>query len=73
MSAEVWTREIEVDGAIFNATCIRRPFREGIELQVELPSGILTVAELGLGELALLEKAKQLVRDELRRGSSGSA
>ena len=72
MSEEVWTKEIDVDGVVFQAILIRRPFREGLEVRIELPSGTISVAELGLGEQALLEKATQLVRAELLRTAQGS-
>lgn len=71
MDQEVWTTDIEVDGSIFQAVVVRRPFREGLEVRVELPSGTISVAELGLGERALLEKATELVRAELLRHPRG--
>lgn len=68
MSAERWVRTIEVAGQSFEAECIRRPFREGIEVRIALPDGeVLSVAELGLGERALLEKAKALLEASLER------
>ncbi len=68
MSAERWVRTIEVAGQDFEAECIRRPFREGIEVRIALPDGeVLSVAELGLGERALIEKAKALLQESLER------
>jgi hypothetical protein len=66
MSAERWVHTFEVAGQSFQAECIRRPFREGIEVRIALPGGeVLSVAELGLGERALLEKAKALLEEAL--------
>jgi hypothetical protein len=62
-----WVREIEVEGKIYTATFIKRPFREGIEVRIETPWGVISVAELGLGEQALLEKAQALIEAELHR------
>jgi hypothetical protein len=66
MADERWVRIIEVSGQTFEAECIRRPFREGIQVRISLPNGgSLSVAELGLGEMALLEKAKALLAQEI--------
>lgn len=67
MTDDRWYREIEVKGTIYRANFIKRPFREGFEVRIETPWGIISVAELGLGEQALLEKAQALIEDELRR------
>ncbi len=67
MTDERWFRDIEVQGKIFRATFIKRPFREGVEVRIEAPWGVISVAELGLGEQALLEKAQALIEAELRR------
>ena len=57
-----WVREFEVDGETYRATFVRRPFREGLEVVIDLPAGPLRLAELGLREQALLEKATRLIR-----------
>lgn len=64
---ENWTRTFEVDGETFTATFIRRPFREGLEVRVVLEDQVISVAEFGFGERALLEKATSLVRDARRK------
>ena len=67
MSEERWSRKIEVAGNAFDAEFIRRPFREGLEVRITLQDGeIISVAELGLGENALIEKATSLLIDVLR-------
>jgi hypothetical protein len=68
MTEERRIRVIEVAGRHFEAECIRRPFREGLEVRIELPGGeVLSVAELGLGEAALIEKARALILEWLSR------
>ena len=65
MSEERWSREIEVQGKSYSAIFVKRPFREGIEVRIDTPWGLLSLAELGLGEHALLEKARALIEAEL--------
>jgi len=62
MAADEWEREIEVDGSVYRVTFIKRPFREGLEVRVPTAEGVISVAELGLGEQALLEKVKSLLK-----------
>jgi hypothetical protein len=62
MEADEWDREIEVEGRVYRVTFIKRPFREGLEVRVETSEGLISVAELGLGEQALLEKVKSLLK-----------
>lgn len=62
MEFEEWEREIEVEGAVYRVTFIKRPFREGLEVRVPTAEGAISVAELGLGERALLEKVKSLIK-----------
>lgn len=70
MVEERWSRQIDVAGSIFDAEFVRRPFREGIEVRVALPDGdVICVAELGLGEKALLEKLSALLLERLSKGS----
>jgi hypothetical protein len=68
MEASEWVREIEVEGRTYRAIFIKRPFREGIEVHVEGPDGLLRIAEMGLGEKALLEKVRSLLVDRLSFG-----
>lgn len=62
MESEEWQREIEVEGRVYLVTFVKRPFREGLEVRVDTPDGTISVAELGLGEQALLEKVKSLLK-----------
>jgi hypothetical protein len=48
-------REIIINGETVTVTFIKRPFREGIEAKVTLGDRTVTIAELGLGEQALIE------------------
>lgn len=63
---EVWTKSFEVEGRRFQAVCMRRPFREGFEVHVEVDGDVLTFAEFGYGDTALLEKARAMVEKYLR-------
>lgn len=64
---EVWERSFEVEGLKYVATFHRRPFREGLEVRCELPTGTLRLSELGYGEIALLELLKERVALELSK------
>jgi len=64
---EVWTKSFEVEGRVFEAVCMRRPFREGFEVHIDVDGETLTFAELGYGDTALLEKARAVVEDHLAR------
>ena len=70
MSNKKWIKEIDIDGTLYQAVFVQRPFREGIEVLVTLPSKTLSIAELGLGEQALIEGIKELVRAELKKTNS---
>lgn len=61
MEACEWVRELEVDGRVYRALFIKRPFREGIEVRVEGPDGTLCISEMGLGEQALLQRIQSLL------------
>lgn len=63
---EVWSKEFEVKGRTFVAVCMRRPFREGFEVHIEVDGEVLTFAELGFGDSALIEKARALVEGHLK-------
>lgn len=63
MDASEWERRIEVAGEVYTARFIKRPFREGIEVRVDHPAGTISVAEMGLGEQALLERVVRLILD----------
>ncbi|MCX6115640.1 MAG: hypothetical protein NTV65_10580 [Proteobacteria bacterium] len=64
---ESWSRIIEVDGERFEVLFIRRPFREGLEVRVDVRGTIIAIAELGLGESALVEQATVKIRQELAK------
>jgi hypothetical protein len=51
-------REIIINGETVTVTFIKRPFREGIEAKVTLGDRTVTIAELGLGEQALIERIR---------------
>jgi hypothetical protein len=63
---EVWSKEFEVEGRTFVAVCMRRPFREGFEVHIEVDGEVLTFAELGFGDSALIERARALVEGHLK-------
>ena len=44
---------------------MRRPFREGLEVHVDVDGAVLTFAEFGYGDTALLEKARAMVEQHL--------
>ena len=68
---EVWTKSFEAAGRTFEAVCMRRPFREGLEVRIEVDGETLVFAELGYGDSALLEKARSVVESHL--ASKGKA
>lgn len=55
---EEWRETFEHRGMRFEACFKKRPFREGIEVQVQVEGTVITVSELGLGKMAALEKIK---------------
>lgn len=63
---ETWTREIKVCGERFELLFVRRPFREGLEVRVNVRGKEISLAELGLGERALIERAIARIEAELR-------
>ena len=60
---ESWTEVIDVDGQVFNVTFLRRPFREGLQVQIEIDDQVVTLGELGFG----LTEVRERVADEIRR------
>jgi hypothetical protein len=63
---EVWSKTFEVEGRTFEAVCMRRPFREGFEVHIDVDGEVLTFAEFGFGDSALLEKARAMVESYLK-------
>lgn len=61
MEAAEWSRKLEIDGTVYQAVFFKRPFREGLEVRVTLPDETISVAEMGLGEFALLERVKVII------------
>jgi hypothetical protein len=58
-AVEIRRKRFKHHGISYVAVFKKRPFREGLEVSVTLPSGsVLSVGELGLGEKALIEKLK---------------
>lgn len=55
------TRWFQHKGVRYQIRFIRRPFREGLEAVVRVGDRELRVAELGLGEKALIAKMKVLI------------
>jgi hypothetical protein len=45
-------------GREFEAIVIKRPFREGLEVKLEVDGKVIHLAELGLGEKAIVERLK---------------
>lgn len=68
---EVWTKSFEAVGRTFEAVCMRRPFREGLEVRVEVDGETLVFAEFGYGDTALLEKARSMVEAHLAEKRKG--
>ncbi len=63
---ERWVRKLEVSGRIFEVVFFRRPFREGLEVHVDVDGEVLSIAELGFGETALLERVRVAIVDHLK-------
>lgn len=51
-------------GRRYRVTFVRRPFREGLEARLTLEGREIKLAELGLGERALIAKLKGLLDQE---------
>jgi hypothetical protein len=69
---ESFERTITVEGESYEVVFVRRPFREGYEVHVEIDGETVSFGELGLGEQAALEWIKQEIADRRaeRRGRS---
>lgn len=65
MNVETYSKNFSHNGKSYNAVFIKRPFREGLEVSVEIEKDkVLRVGELGLGELALIERLKAEIERE---------
>ncbi len=59
---ERYRKKLKFEGVMYEAEFVKRPFREGLEVSVNLPCGkVLRIAELGLGEQELIERICQEV------------
>ena len=61
-----WSEEISYRGERYTIVYTQRPFREGLEIELRLPSGPLKVAELGLGKAALEAKIHAVIDNYLK-------
>jgi len=57
-NAENWSKRFTHLGREFKAHFRKRAFREGLEVSLEVEGQTLRIAELGLGEKAIIEKLK---------------
>ena len=66
---ERYTKRFQHRGVRSTAVFLRRPFREGLEVTVTVGDATIRVAELGLGERALIARLKALIdgRGDSRR------
>ena len=55
---ERYSKRFSYRGQRYTARFYRRPFREGLEVSIQIGSKTIRVGELGLGEKALIEKLK---------------
>ena len=67
MSEEEYSKDFEVDGVPYTAYFVRRPFREGIEISVEVDGEVITLAEFGFGEKSALEALTEKIRESKRK------
>jgi hypothetical protein len=70
MNTGSWPQQVEVEGTLYRVDIIRRPFREGLEARILIGDKVITIAELGLGEYALLEKARAAILKEIGKKPS---
>lgn len=68
---ESWHRNFQHRGVTYCAEFVKRPFREGIEVSVEIDGSVIRIAELGLGEQALLHRLKFEIDSVLRKTQKG--
>jgi hypothetical protein len=58
---EQFTKRFQHRNKRYTAVFLRRPFREGLEVSVKVGTQTLRVAELGLGEKALVLRLKAII------------
>ncbi len=61
-----WTENIEICGKNYALTFRKRPFREGLEVELMLGEQLIKIAEFGLGREALIEKVTEHVGNYLK-------
>ena len=59
MSIKLRKKRFSHRGIKYTALIKERPFREGLEVEVNCGDSVIHVAELGLGERALIERLKE--------------
>jgi len=64
---ESFTRTVTIGGRNFEVRFLRRHFREGFEVQVDIGTRLLSCADLGLGEHAALEWVRSALAQELTK------
>jgi hypothetical protein len=62
---ESFKRTITVADVTYEVVFVRRPFREGYEVHVDIAGDTVSFGELGLGEQAALEWVKSAVAERL--------
>jgi hypothetical protein len=63
--SDSWTKTVEVGGREFEVLFIRRPFREGYEVHVDVDGVCITIGDLGLGDTAALERVRSAIAEQL--------
>jgi hypothetical protein len=56
--------ELEVDGAVYSVTRKTFPFREGVELEVEINAEKIRVSDRQLGEQEAVRILSDLIREK---------
>ncbi len=64
--AELTSARFRHKGQWYQAHFTKRPFREGLEVAVNTPKGMLRISELGLGRRASIVKLKLALDNYLK-------
>ena len=67
--SDVRTIIFDVGGKEYSAELKSRPFREGIEVVLDLDGELIRIPELGFGDTAIVERLKGIVRERLAKDS----
>ena len=54
-----WTEQLTHNGKVYTVTFIKRPFREGLEVQLEIDQQLYTFADLALGHDAIISRLRE--------------